>query len=44
MGKNRELKEAKVKEIEEKMRKAQSIIFAKYQGLTVEEDTKLRKI
>ncbi|MCI1944677.1 50S ribosomal protein L10 [Clostridium luticellarii] len=43
MGKNREVKEAKVKEIKEKMEKAQSIIFAKYQGLTVEEDTKLRK-
>ncbi|MHC6178367.1 50S ribosomal protein L10 [Clostridium sp. JNZ X4-2] len=43
MGKNREIKEAKVREIKEKMEKAQSIIFAKYQGLTVEEDTKLRK-
>lgn len=43
MGKNREVKEAKVKEIKEKMEKAQSIIFAKYQGLSVEEDTKLRK-
>lgn len=43
MGKNREIKEAKVSEIKEKMEKAQSIIFAKYQGLTVEEDTELRK-
>lgn len=43
MGKNRELKEAKVLEIKEKMEKAQGIIFAKYQGLTVEQDTELRK-
>lgn len=43
MGKNREIKEAKVSEIKEKMEKAQGIIFAKYQGLTVEEDTELRK-
>jgi large subunit ribosomal protein L10 len=40
---NRQLKEAKVLEIKEKMEKAQGIIFAKYQGLTVEEDTELRK-
>jgi len=43
VSKNRELKEAKVKEIKDKMEKAESIIFAKYQGLTVEEDTSLRK-
>ncbi len=43
MGKNREIKEAKVAEIREKLGKAQGIIFAKYQGLTVEEDTELRK-
>jgi Ribosomal protein L10 len=43
VGKNRELKEAKVLEIKEKMEKAQGIIFAKYQGLTVEQDTELRK-
>ncbi|MBV7276234.1 50S ribosomal protein L10 [Clostridium thailandense] len=43
MGKNRELKEAKVLEIKEKLEKAQGVIFAKYQGLTVEEDTQLRK-
>jgi large subunit ribosomal protein L10 len=42
-NKNREIKEAKVAEIKEKMGKAQGIIFAKYQGLTVEEDTLLRK-
>lgn len=43
MGKNRQLKEAKVLEIKEKMEKAQGIIFAQYQGLTVEQDTELRK-
>ncbi len=43
MGKNRQIKEAKVLEIKEKMEKAQGIIFAQYQGLTVEEDTMLRK-
>lgn len=43
MGKNREAKEAKVQEIKQKMEKAQGIIFSKYQGLTVEEDTELRK-
>ncbi|MBU5485022.1 50S ribosomal protein L10 [Clostridium sp. MSJ-11] len=43
MSKNRQLKEVKVAEIKEKMEKAQAIVLAKYQGLTVEEDTKLRK-
>ncbi|NEZ46606.1 50S ribosomal protein L10 [Clostridium niameyense] len=43
MANNRQLKEAKVQEIQEKMEKATSIIISKYQGLTVEEDTKLRK-
>ncbi|MTK10668.1 MAG: 50S ribosomal protein L10 [Clostridiaceae bacterium] len=43
MGSNRQLKEAKVLEIKEKMEKAQGVIFAKYQGLTVEQDTNLRK-
>lgn len=43
ISKNREVKEAKVLEIKEKMEKAQGIIFAQYQGLTVEEDTELRK-
>jgi large subunit ribosomal protein L10 len=42
-SKNRELKEAKIAEIKEKLEKAQSIIISKYQGLTVEEDTSLRK-
>ena len=43
MNKNRTLKEAKVAEIKEKLEKAQSVILADYQGLTVEEDTQLRK-
>ena len=43
MGNNRQIKETKVVEIKEKMEKAQGIIFAKYQGLTVEQDTELRK-
>jgi large subunit ribosomal protein L10 len=43
VGSNRQLKEAKVLEIKEKMEKAQGVIFAKYQGLTVEQDTNLRK-
>lgn len=40
---NRVVKEAKIAEIKEKMGKAQGMVFAKYQGLTVEEDTELRK-
>ena len=43
MNKNRQLKEAKVAEIKEKLEKAQSVVLASYQGLTVEEDTELRK-
>lgn len=43
MNKNKQIKEAKVTEIQEKMEKAQSMVFTKYQGLTVEEDTQLRK-
>lgn len=43
MNKNRQLKEAKVAEIKEKLEKAKAVVFAKYQGLTVEEDTALRK-
>lgn len=42
-NKNRELKEAKVAEIKEKMSKAQGVVLAKYQGITVEDDTELRK-
>jgi len=43
MNKNRELKEAKVAEIKEKLEKAKSVVLSKYQGLSVEEDTTLRK-
>jgi large subunit ribosomal protein L10 len=43
MNKNRTIKEAKVVEIKEKLEKAQSVILADYQGLSVEEDTQLRK-
>ena len=41
--KNRQIKEAKVVEIKEKLEKAQGIALADYQGLTVVEDTMLRK-
>jgi large subunit ribosomal protein L10 len=43
VGNNLDIKKAKVLEIREKMEKAQGMVFAKYQGLTVEEDTELRK-
>ena len=43
MNKSRELKQAKVEEIREKLEKSQSVVLASYQGLTVEEDTQLRK-
>ena len=43
MSTNRTLKEAKVAEIKEKLEKAQGVALANYQGLTVEEDTMLRK-
>ncbi|MBU5591732.1 50S ribosomal protein L10 [Clostridium sp. MSJ-4] len=43
MNKNRQLKEAKVAEIREKLEKAQAVVLTDYQGLTVEEDTELRK-
>ena len=43
MNKNRELKEAKVAEIKGKLQKSKAVILTKYQGLTVEEDTTLRK-
>lgn len=43
MNKNRELKEAKVAEIKEKLEKSKAIILSTYQGLTVDEDTALRK-
>lgn len=43
MNKNRQIKEAKVAEIKEKLEKAQAVVLADYQGLSVEEDTTLRK-
>lgn len=43
VNKNRQLKEAKVAEIKEKMEKAQAVVLTNYQGLTVEQDTELRK-
>jgi large subunit ribosomal protein L10 len=43
MNKNRQLKEAKVAEIKEKLEKSKAVVLSKYQGLTVEEDTVLRK-
>jgi len=43
MNKNRTLKEAKVAEIKEKLQNAKAVVLADYQGLTVEEDTQLRK-
>ena len=43
MNKNRELKEAKVAEIKEKLEKSKSVVLSNYQGLSVEEDTTLRK-
>ena len=42
-GKNRMIKEAKVEEIKVRLEKAQTVILTNYQGLTVEEDTQLRK-
>jgi large subunit ribosomal protein L10 len=40
---NREIKEAKVQEIKSKLEKAEAFILSNYQGLSVEEDTELRK-
>lgn len=40
---NREIKEAKVQEITEKFSKSQAAILTSYIGITVEEDTELRK-
>lgn len=42
-GKNRQVKEVKVAEIKEKLEKSKGAVFSHYQGLTVEEDTLLRK-
>lgn len=38
-----ELKKAKVKELSQKMKDAKSFVLADYRGLTVEQDTQLRK-
>ena len=43
LSNNRQLKEAKVAEIREKLEKAQGVVLSQYQGLNVEEDTELRK-
>lgn len=43
LSNNRQLKEAKVAEIKEKLEKAQGVVLSEYQGLNVEEDTELRK-
>lgn len=40
---NREEKETKVQSIKEKIEKSQAVIFVDYRGLTVEEDTELRR-
>lgn len=42
-SKKRLVKEKKVQEIMEKMQKAQCLVFSSYQGLTVEDDTELRR-
>lgn len=39
----KEEKQAKINEITEKMKKAQSIVLTAYSGITVEDDTALRK-
>jgi large subunit ribosomal protein L10 len=43
LSNNRQLKEAKVAEIKEKLEKAQGVVLSQYQGLNVEDDTLLRK-
>ena len=43
LSNNRQLKEAKVAEIKEKLEKAQGVVLSQYQGLSVEDDTLLRK-
>ena len=42
-SKNRAIKAEKIQEIKEKIEKAQCLVFTSYQGLTVEDDTELRK-
>ena len=43
MSANFEAKKLVVAEIKEKLSKAKSVTFVDYRGLTVEEDTKMRK-
>ena len=43
MSKNRDLKVEKVAEIVEKLRNAESVTIVSYSGLTVEQDTNLRR-
>ena len=43
MSKNQEIKATQVEMIKENLEKAQSVVFVDYRGLTVEEDTALRK-
>ena len=43
MNKNKQVKEVKVSEIAEKLGKAKSVVLVTYQGITVEQDTALRK-
>jgi large subunit ribosomal protein L10 len=40
---SRQLKEAKVAEIKEKLEKSQGLVLSEYQGMNVEADTELRK-
>jgi large subunit ribosomal protein L10 len=43
VGNNLEIKQAKVKDLTEKLQRAQSAILTSYIGITVEKDTELRK-
>jgi large subunit ribosomal protein L10 len=43
VNKNKQVKEVKVNEIAEKLGKAKSVVLVTYQGITVEQDTALRK-
>lgn len=43
MSKNQELKATQIEQIKENLEKAQSVVFVDYRGLTVEQDTVLRK-
>lgn len=44
MNNNKEIKAEKVNEIREKIAKAKSLVLVNYQGITVEQDTELRKM